>query len=175
MLQADAIELIENEQFRKPGIQIWADLGCGSGLFTTALSSRLTSGSIIYAVDIDAASLRSIPNTVGISIKPVQSDFVNDRLNLPALDGILMANSLHYVKDKTAFISKITKFLQPDGVFLIIEYDTDRPVTTWVPYPVSFQSLTKLLAMAGFTSAVRIGQRPSRYNRGTMYCALIKK
>ena len=175
MQLTDAIELIDNEQFQKAGIQIWADLGCGSGVFTSALANRLRSGSIIYAVDSDAASLRTIPNTVGISIKPIQSDFVKDPLNFPALDGILMANSLHYVKDKTGFITKIEKFLQPEGCFIIIEYDTDRPVPTWVPYPVSFQSLAKLLAIAGFTSAVRIGQRPSRYNRGTMYCALIKK
>ena len=175
MKLTEAIELIENEQFHKAGIQTWADLGCGSGIFTSALASRLVSGSIIYAVDSDAASLRMIPNIAGVSIKTIQSDFVKDPLNFPSLDGILMANSLHYVKDKTGFISKIAKFLQPDGCFLFIEYDTDRPVPTWVPYPLSFQSLAKLLAVAGFTSAVRIGQRPSRYHRGTMYCALIKK
>ena len=171
----DAAELIGNEPFQKSGIQIWADLGCGSGIFTTALAGRLASGSIIYAVDSDDASLRKIPHTSGVSIKKVQADFVKAQLNLPALDGILMANSLHYVNDKTGFINKISKFLQQDGCFLFIEYDTDIPVPTWVPYPVSFQSLTKLLALAGFNSAVRIGQRPSRYNRGTMYCALIKK
>jgi len=116
-----------------------------------------------------------IPNTAGVSIMPIQSDFVKDHLNFPALDGILMANSLHYVKDKSGLISKIAKFLQPGGCFLFVEYDTDIPVPNWVPYPASFQSLAKLLAAAGFISAVRIGQRPSRYNRGTLYCALVKK
>src|SRR5690348_818784 len=79
--------------------QHWADLGCGSGLFTQALAGLLPAGSRVHGIDTNPSlPQQTMPN--GTSIIPLAADFIKDQLPLSALDGILMANSFHYVKDK---------------------------------------------------------------------------
>ncbi|HVU56094.1 MAG TPA: class I SAM-dependent methyltransferase [Puia sp.] len=154
----------------------WADLGCGSGLFTTALSQLLLTGSTIYGVDMHPTLRRQTISPTDdadnpTSIIPIEADFVKDPLDLPPLDGILMANSLHYVKDKTAFIQKVKSYMRPDSPFIIVEYDTDTPVPTWVPYPVGYDSLTRLFKDH---TIQKLGERPSTYGRANMYAALVR-
>lgn len=103
----------------------------------------------------------------------MQLDFVADALPLQDLNGILVANSLHYVRDKPALISKLANCLKPGGSFLIVEYDTDTPVRHWVPYPVSLRSLKQLFANAGYAAVQQLGERPSIFGRAKMYAALI--
>ncbi|RRB04028.1 class I SAM-dependent methyltransferase [Larkinella rosea] len=169
---SEAIQLIQSHSQHQSEPSVWADLGCGSGLFTYALAHYLPKESRIYALDQNNPLKPEIrPN--GVEVVPRQQDFVRDDLELPALDGILMANALHYVADKPGFLRKLSNYLKPGGRFLIVEYDTDQPVPTWVPYPVSFRSLTQLFKTVGYGSVEKLGERPSRYGSGNMYAALI--
>ena len=157
------------------GPQIWADLGSGSGMFTLALAGLLPPESIIHAVDTSMASLNKIPGQYNsVKIEKNQIDFVTNPLPFHNLDGILMANSLHYVKDKKSFLTSLTTHLKNDGCFLIVEYDTDIPVSTWVPYPVSFSLLKGLFVNAGYNTIHKINERASVYGK-LMYSAIIKK
>lgn len=151
----------------------WADLGCGSGLFTRALGRLLHTGSVIYGIDTTTSLLPQL-SSEGVEIIPMHADFVADDLSLSGLDGLLMANSLHYVKDKAVLIDRIRRWLRPEGQILIVEYDTDRPVARWVPYPVSFSSLTGLFREAGFKEVTKLAEHPSVYNSGIMYAASIR-
>jgi SAM-dependent methyltransferase len=165
-----------------PRTQKWADLGCGSGIFTTALAHLLPAGSIVYGVDTHpTVRQQSIaidwqqpgPGNPArpTSIMPITADFVKDPLDLPLLDGILMANSLHYVKDKRALIQNLRSYMHPHAPFLIVEYDMDKPVATWVPYPISYDELTRLFSGHPIQ---KLGQRPSTFGRANLYGALIR-
>ncbi|HEY0608293.1 MAG TPA: class I SAM-dependent methyltransferase [Chitinophaga sp.] len=165
----EAIELIRYEGIAGPGASAWADLGCGSGLFSRALAGLLQAGSTVYAVDKEPVRLES---KNGVTIKPLQLDFVASELPLQNLDGILMANSLHYVKDQHAFIKKAGSYLKAGGSFLIIEYDTDK-ANPWVPYPLSYHSLLKLFHRAGYPNITRLHEHASIYGRANIYSVLI--
>ena len=78
----------------------WADLGCGSGLFTFALAHLLKPGSSVQGVDIILPRFNFDLQPEGVEIGSMQLDFVADELPFQNLDGILMANSLYYVEDK---------------------------------------------------------------------------
>lgn len=169
----DAIAFIQNEYFQEPEQPaVWADLGCGSGLFTHALSNCLIPGSTIYAVD-KKNPLKSGITENGIEIIALQSDFEKDDMNMKKLDGILLANSLHYVKDKLLLIGRLKRYLKGSPRFLIVEYDTDTPIRQWVPYPVSFSALKGLFKKAGFSTCCKLGERPSLFGRNGMYAALL--
>lgn len=170
---SEATTLIQNDHLVHPGATEWADLGCGSGLFTYALAQMLDAGSVVYAVDKDPVRLQSLHNPGDVDIRPLQLDFITTPLPWHNLDGILMANSLHFVSDKKLLIRQLSHHLKHAGNFLIVEYDTDKPVPQWVPYPVSFRSLQALFGRAGFTVVEKLGERTSAYGRANMYAAWV--
>ncbi|MCF6406976.1 class I SAM-dependent methyltransferase [Chitinophaga filiformis] len=175
MRTEDAIEFIRHEELVISGPSNWADLGCGSGTFTTALAHFLQSGSVIHAVDQQLAANLRIPVPAGVQVNTLELDFVKNEWPFEQLDGVVMANALHYVKDQSAFLEKLKRYLKPEGKVLIVEYNTDRPVPTWVPYPLSYRSLEKLFKTRGYSHIEMIGERPSVYGNANLYTAIIRK
>ena len=190
----DAISLIDYPSMRAittdPRPMHWADLGCGDGTFTFALAQFLPPGSTIEAIDL-RSTIKRQTTANGVTILPRKADFVKDELGLADLHGILMANSLHYVRDQPALLQKLKGQLRfssqqpsagdrsiaaagPGSPLLLIEYDTDRATPVWVPYPVSFSTASKLLPAAGWTSMARLGTRPSAFGRSNLYAVLAK-
>src|SRR5689334_3109727 len=105
----------------------WADLGSGTGAFTLALADLLGSAGHIYSLDKDSGSLREQQRAMrsafpSVSVEYMNADFTQ-QLNLPLLDGILMANSLHYVRQKEPVLRKLRSYLRPGGRLIIVEYN----------------------------------------------------
>ncbi|UFH56472.1 class I SAM-dependent methyltransferase [Spirosoma sp. KNUC1025] len=174
MQLSDAIALIQTPRLISAKPVKWADLGCGSGLFTRALASFLPSGSTVYAVDTIQLAIADFKNDTGVSVEIVRQDFVRDDWSFATLDGILMANSLHYVEDKLAFFQKANRYLSETGCFLLVEYDTDVP-NPWVPYPLSYSALQQLVTQAGYASVEKLHEKPSLYGRANLYASYISR
>jgi ubiquinone/menaquinone biosynthesis C-methylase UbiE len=170
----EAIALIQTDDFIQNKPTIWADLGCGTGLFTRALATMLHKGSTISAVDKNLSSFRKSSFTKDVVITTLESDFVKDDLNLRNLDGILMANALHFVRNKKSFIEKLNLCFRGNPVFLIVEYDTDIP-NPWVPHPLSFITLKNLFTEMGFAVVRKINEKQSRYRSGQLYSVIITR
>ena len=169
-----AIALLKHPVIIKNDKQVWADLGSGEGLFSRALAELLAPGSTIYAVDQNKSVLKRIKQQEKVVIKPLYADFVKDDLAFHDLNGILMANALHFVEDKTTVIKKLAGYCQKEHSFLIVEYDTDMP-NPWVPYPLSFVSLKQFFKQCGYASVNKIHEVPSLYGRSKIYSAIIKQ
>jgi ubiquinone/menaquinone biosynthesis C-methylase UbiE len=152
--------------------QTWADLGAGEGLFSEALSTLLPSGKII-AVDKDHVALKKIHlGNPAIVLELRKSDLVEVEFPGASLDGILMANSIHYVKDKVACVQRLVAALRPGGRIIVVEYDMDT-ANRYVPYPVSFSSLELIAKWAGLGSCVKLAAAASVYQRAGMYSAML--
>ena len=175
----DAIELIRDAVGESSGV--WADLGAGGGTFTRALAASLAAGSTIYAVDDDTTAvhaLERLPSTPNIRVVAVKSDFARPfELPLPglghaALDGILFANSLHFVRDAQGVLTRLADRLRPGGRVVVIEYDR-REASRWVPYPLSAARWPTLAGASGLLGAKITATRPSAY-QGVLYagCAI---
>lgn len=168
--------MIAGAGFDAVGPGVWADLGCGDGTFTRALAQLLAAGSVVHAVDLDNAALANMPaERGGVKIVTHRADFMRQPWPFDErLDGILMANSLHYVREQEAFVRECGERLKDDGRFVIVEYDFERP-NRWVPYPVSRRGLSALFGAAGYAAPVWLGTRASVYQRGEMYAAMIAR
>ncbi|HKW77722.1 MAG TPA: class I SAM-dependent methyltransferase [Candidatus Limnocylindria bacterium] len=164
MDHADHVDLLRGGVAREPGT--WADLGAGAGAFTLALGDLLPPGSVIYAVDKDRGALAELEASSprgGVRIEPRRGDFTKE-LGLPPLDGIVMANSLHFVKDKAPVLAQVRAMLRPGAPLLLVEYDADRG-NPWVPYPFSFETWRELAVASGFAEPRLLATRPSRFLR----------
>jgi SAM-dependent methyltransferase len=167
MDHTDHVNLLKPAGLARGGL--WADFGAGSGAFTLALSDLIGLGAEIYAIDKDRAGLgklvRSHREHFGTSqnLHLFRADFTG-ALSLPPLDGIVMANSLHYFKDKTKVLRHVQSFLKLNGALLLVEYNADSG-NPWVPYPLSFETYCGLAPRAGFSEPRLLATVPSRFLR----------
>jgi SAM-dependent methyltransferase len=167
---SEAVALIEAAIPRERGT--WADVGAGDGTFTRALAQLLGPNARIYAVDRDAralASLRRWAARDGANVVPVEADFTRP-LELPEpLDGLLVANALHFVRDADVVLAQLATLLRPVGRVVIVEYDR-RAASRWVPYPIPSDRLPALTASAGLSAPAITATRPSAFG-GILYVA----
>ena len=167
----DAIELLRDAVGSSRGV--WADLGAGTGTFTRALAALLADGSTIYAVDDDASAvraLRALPPARGVRVVAMKADFTRP-LPQPiadtSLDGILLANALHFVHDGQVVLERLVTGLRPGGRVVLVEYDR-RAASRWVPYPIPAARWPEWAVAAGLTNARITATRPSEY-QGILY------
>lgn len=175
MNHTDHVNLIQSAVPASGGT--WADFGAGGGAFTLALAECLAAAGTIYAVDQDASALRQnrqaltsrFPN---ITAHYLTADFTQP-LALPPLDGLVMANSLHFHRDKQPILRQLISYLKPGGRFVVVEYNVDKG-NTWVPYPFTYASWVKLATAAGLTQTSQLSARPTRF-LNEFYCAVSLK
>jgi len=175
MREIDIKNLIANAVV--PGPFTWADFGSGEGAFTVALRELLGPSGTIFSIDKNAKSLHLQQKTfgeqfLGGNITFINSDFT-DNMRLPKLNGILMANALHFIQDKKIFLEKLKTYMQPSGKLVVVEYNTDTG-NPYVPYPLSFATFQKVALSAGYKNIQKLATAPSTY-WGGMYSAIAKK
>ena len=171
----DHVYLLRNGIPRAGGV--WADLGSGTGAFTLALADLLGQTGQIYTVDKDRNALREQERAFRArfpanAVHYITADFTR-RLDLPPLDGVVMANSLHYVRDKPALLLLVHSYLRPGGRLILVEYNSDRG-NMWVPYPLSYSTWESLARQNGFASTQLLATLPSRF-LGEMYSAVSQR
>jgi SAM-dependent methyltransferase len=153
----------------------WADIGAGSGAFTLALADLLGPGATVIALDRDARALEINAQAMAARFSEVEFETrvcdLTDPPELGRLDGIVAANSLHYIPRhrQLEVVRRLATLVRPGGRFIIVEYDADRG-NPWVPHPFSFATWQHLAAEAGLRDTERIGRIPSRF-LGAIYAA----
>ena len=162
------------------GPSTWADIGAGDGTFSRALAQLLGPKSRIYAIDRDrraVAALERWARKAPVEVIPLNADFARPfelpGINEPALDGILLANSLHFVPDAGAVLARLVEWVRPGGRVVLVEYDR-RAASRWVPYPIPAASLDALAASAGLSPPAVVATRPSSFG-GMLYAAAADK
>jgi SAM-dependent methyltransferase len=170
--ESDLVALLR-DGITEPGGR-WADLGAGEGAFTFALAQLLGVGAHITAVDRDGRAVRGIAEEMGrrfpaVAIEVKVADFTRP-LDLRDLDGVVMANSLHFLRDKGPVLESVRAMLRPGGRLIVVEYGTDHG-NPWVPHPFSYERWERMAARAGFVRTRLLRTIPSRH-LGSMYSAV---
>lgn len=145
---------------------VWADFGSGTGAFTLALADLIGPTGVIESVERDeyglkqqARSMRDrFPDTI---VHYHVADFTQP-IDLPPLDGLIIANALHFQRQPAPVVKLIKSYLKPAGRLIIVEYNVEQGNSA-VPYPVSFQRWAPLAQQAGFTRTRLLATRPSRF------------
>ncbi len=153
---------------------VWADLGSGTGAFTLALADLLGPQAEIYSVDKDRGSLLTQSRMFKERFPKHKvlwkvADFTRS-LDLPLLDGVIMANALHFQRTKEPVLQNIHGLLRPGGRIILVEYNADHG-NYWVPHPISYNSWEILSRQAGFRETRLLATVPSRFLK-EIYAAL---
>jgi ubiquinone/menaquinone biosynthesis C-methylase UbiE len=147
---------------------VWADLGSGTGAFTLALADLIGAGGEIYSVDKDKGAMREQERAMraqfqDVNVHYLAADFTT-KLALPALDGVVMANSLHFHRQKDKILGLVRGYLKPGGRMMVVEYNTDSG-NMWVPYPFTYSTWEAMAEQNGFRDTKLLSSYPSRFLR----------
>lgn len=154
----------------------WLELGAGTGAFTLALLELLGDEADVVALDRDERALDGLRTSAaarfpGRNVTTRTADFTRP---LPvedgSFDGLLMANSLHFVRDKEPMLRRAVATLRPRGRFVLVEYGADIG-NPWVPFPLPFGRWVELAESVGLCETRRIGEVPSRF-LGSIYASV---
>lgn len=178
MNERDAQSLIASAVSKGAGV--WADFGAGDGTFTRALLHVLGPEGRVYAVDRDPAALETLrrrAERAAAHVIPVVADLFQP-LELPdlapgGLDGLLVANTLHFFPDPAVVLARLVAWLRPGGRAVVVEYD-GRRASRWVPYPIARVQLPEIVRRAGLSPPTITATKPSAYG-GTLYVAATER
>ncbi len=166
MNHADHVALLRG------GIEVpggtWADFGSGTGAFTLALADLIGPAGVIYSIEQDRSALtlqerllrEQFPNTI---VHYRVADFTRPiRDSVPTLDGIVIANALHFHRSPEPIVKRLKSYLRPQGRFIVVEYNIEQGNSA-VPYPVAYRMWEELAQRCGFTHTQLLKTRPSRF------------
>lgn len=102
-----------------------ADVGAGSGFFSFRLSARVGPSGRVIAQDIDAGVLSELEETArraGISnIETIVGATDDPKLPEASLDGVLIVNAYHEMREHEAMLAGIRRALRPRGRLVIVD------------------------------------------------------
>ena len=175
MNHLDHVNLLRNGVPRPGagGDTVWADFGSGTGAFTLALADLLGPSVTIHSIDRDRSALQRQKQALRSRFPQVTTHYhpidYAQQLDLPTLDGLVIANALHFQENKQPVVELLRTYLRSGGRFIIVEYDTDRG-NRWVPFPISYARWQQLARRCGLSDATLLHRRPSRF-LGSIYAA----
>ena len=166
MNHADHVRLLRDGVSAPGGV--WADLGSGGGAFTLALADLIGPSGEIYSIDKDGGALREQARLMQERFPAVKAhyraaDFTRP-LDLPPLDGIVMANALHFLREKERVVRSVRETLKTGGRLLLVEYNVDQG-NLWVPHPIAYPAWEALARHCGFARTRQLATVPSRFLR----------
>ena len=170
MRHQDVVDFLSKSGVHLGGV--WADIGAGTGVFSLALADVIGTGKII-ALDKSPHALWSLSLPDGVALEIADGDFDNP-LEIEQVDGMIMANALHYSRDQSTTLRNILQSLKPGGVFILVEYESDR-ANQWVPHPIRFSKFEELAEEVGLSGVRCFDTLPSSYGHDHIYGALALK
>ena len=107
----------------RPGARI-ADLGAGTGYFTTRLARATGPTGIAYAVDTDEDMLDSVAEAAAreglANIRPIRANAASPTLP-ERIDLAFLCNVFHHLPDQRAYFAGLADQLAPDARVAIVE------------------------------------------------------
>lgn len=103
-----------------------ADLGAGSGWFTTRLAARVGPNGRVYAEDIQPLMFNAIQLRVqreGLkNVVPVLGEPLDPRLPADALDAVLIVDTYHEMEDPVVLLRHIAGSLKKSGLVGVVNH-----------------------------------------------------
>jgi cyclopropane fatty-acyl-phospholipid synthase-like methyltransferase len=114
----------------KPGM-IVADVGAGSGYYSSRMAERVGPGGTVYAVDvqpemIDILRLQMSQRRVS-NVKPILCTETDPRLPAGTVDLAIMVDVYHELEYPYEMLAAIVKALKPGGRVVFVEFRGDDP------------------------------------------------
>lgn len=165
----------------QPGAMV-ADIGAGQGFYTVRLARAVGESGRVYAVDVDASTLRSLRSRLKeeglVNVDVIEGEAADPRLPEGVLDAALIVNAYHEMKEGQAILEHIRKALKPGGRLVIVEpispsrRDSDRAAQT-KQHEIAPEYVQQDAKAAGFTVVSLEDPFSNHHGHGSEYLLVL--
>lgn len=121
-----AIEALE----LKPGMVI-ADIGAGSGYYTSRMSKRVGATGRIFATDIQPGMIALLDRRVAseglTNVTTILGAMDDPKLPPASIDLAIMVDVYHELQEPQAFLQRLKGAFKPDGRLVLLEFRKEDP------------------------------------------------
>ena len=162
---ADWLDRTERETTQKPEYvldalavregQTVADVGCGSGYFTTRIAKRVGPGGRVIATDLQPEMLELLKKKLAAqaitNVVPVLATADDAKLPRGEVDLVLMVDVYHELPKPPVTLAQIKSALAPKGRLALVEYKAEDPKVQIKPeHKTTLVQLRRELEANGF-------------------------
>ena len=147
-----------------------ADIGCGPGYFTLALSEAVGPSGEIYAVDADPIMVDELKHNLSRwnllnNVRCVTADAYTTGIPSKTTDIVLFANILHDIEDKSRFFEEIKRISTQTARFVDIDWHKRSTIEMGPPVGIRLSEAESrdLLRAAGFRIVHALDAGPYHY------------
>jgi predicted methyltransferase len=174
--QWQRVDDVFREMGISPGAHV-ADLGAGSGYFTTRLAKAVGAEGRVYAVDVNPVTVRELREGAAkelTNVEVVRAEENDPKLPAGRLDAVLVVNAYHEFHEYAAVLARVREALKPGGRLVLIEptpqrtEDTTRAAQT-KRHEIAIEFAETDLTQAGFEIVkkdLNFTQRPTHDTPG---------
>lgn len=156
--------LMPNDTLKRLGYtegSTFADIGCGTGVFTFPAAEIGGASARLYAVDTSQEMLDDVTTQAAEknirTITTVKSDPYDFKLDSQTIDFVIISSVLHEIDDKSRFLAEAKRICKPGGKIAVIEFtETDNGFGPPLDMRIKPESATKLLSETGFVEIERV-------------------
>ncbi len=107
-----------------------ADIGAGSGLFSSSLAKAASPGGRVYAVDIEQGLLDHITERARelnlTNVETVLGQFTDPHLPVHDLDLACIFDVLHHIDHRAEYLQNLARYLKPTARIAVIDFYPER-------------------------------------------------
>jgi ubiquinone/menaquinone biosynthesis C-methylase UbiE len=150
-----------------PGAAV-ADIGAGSGYFSSRFAAAVGPQGTVYAVDIDAGLIQHLQERAAKdgfeNLKPVLGMPDDPRLAAASVDLVFICDVIHHIENRGPYYAKLAKALRPAGRLAIVDfYKRELPVGPPPAMKIAKADLIAELEQAGFAVRQDFDSLPYQY------------
>lgn len=114
----------------KPGMVV-ADIGAGSGYYSSRIAKRVGSTGRVYATDIQQGMLDILTRRMSAerieNVTTVLGGFDDPKLPAAAIDLAIMVDVYHELQAPQVFLQRLREAFKPGGRLVLLEYRKEDP------------------------------------------------
>ena len=148
----------------KPGMVV-ADIGAGSGYYTSRMSKLVGATGRVYATDIQPGMIallnRRIQAEALTNVTPVLGGMEDPKLPEASIDVAVMVDVYHEMQNPQVFLQKLRPVFKPGGRLVLVEFRKEDPnVPILAVHKMSVAEVKLELEAEGFVLDKVIGVLP---------------
>jgi ubiquinone/menaquinone biosynthesis C-methylase UbiE len=152
---------LARELYLKPGDRV-ADIGCGNGAYTIALSHEVGDSGQVYAVDIHREMLHTLAQKLQreniTNVELLWADIEKFiQIDAYSLEAVVLSNVLFQLETIPNALTNISRILKPEGQLLVVEWSgTHGGIGPHGNHVVEEAEAERLVVEAGFRILKRL-------------------